>query len=584
LPDFQLALHPRLLVKRKYLYLGGGGLVLAFVALWLWWNRPQRTDMSLLAPAECIAFAEIEDLPQLAKTVAANPGWNSVFPSLRGLFTPARNLMISIAARTGVGPSEAVVFGRAQVAVAVLGVDSSNASETMTVKPRLALIIDTHSSSFRTNGVVKKLVGDFAAKAYIQPQVKYYESDDAGWTEWVSPDGNRHIYAAVADNLAFIGNDDNVIRLCLSTARRERKSLAASPQLIELRERLVTGGTLAFGFLTAEGTSTLLEIAARAYAPGLSDRPEAQSAAASLLPEIVRRVSGPLAWATRASSNRFEDLYDFRFSHQLENSNDAVFEAQPLENHAFARLLPDDAESFTSYDLRDPAQAWRGIRVGLSARLDATSSFFVTKLLDLALEPYGISDPEKFLGAVTPPIVTARLSNDQSLNVAIVPVKDEGRIREALSKDLRNRPKGGKFGDANLLLSPRDDGRAAAFVDGFLILGSEESVRRCLIARAGSRVLANVQGFPQLFRPALSKPAASVSVSSEASLLMELQPKRLLNDQLTYAIEPGLNHALKTGFFSESQTVVSLNGFQRITVSDFGLFGNLIRQFAEVGR
>jgi hypothetical protein len=48
-------------------------------------------------------------------------------------------------------------------------------------------------------------------------------------------------------------------------------------------------------------------------------------------------------------------------------------------------------------------------------------------------------------------------------------------------------------------------------------------------------------------------------------------------------MEPGLNHALKTGFFSESQTAVSLNGFQRLTVSDFGLFGNLIKQFAEVG-
>jgi hypothetical protein len=205
-------------------------------------------------------------------------------------------------------------------------------------------------------------------------------------------------------------------------------------------------------------------------------------------------------------------------------------------------------------------------------------------LLDLALEPYGISDPEKFLGAVNSPIVTARLSNDQSLNVAIVPVKDEARIREALSKELRSRPKGGKVGDVSLLLTSRDDGRAAAFVDGFLILGSEESVRRCLIARTGARVLANVQGFPQLFTPALSKPPASVSVSSEASLLTELQPKRLQSDQLTYALEPGLNQALKTGLFSESQTVLSLNGFQRLTVSDFGLFGNLIRQFAEVGR
>jgi hypothetical protein len=276
-------------------------------------------------------------------------------------------------------------------------------------------------------------------------------------------------------------------------------------------------------------------------------------------------------------------LYDFKFSHQIENGNDAVFEALPPENRAFAMLLPDDTESFTSYSLRDPAQAWRGIRFGLSARLDATSSFFVTKLLDLALEPYGISDPEKFLGAVNSPIVTARLSNDQSLNVAIVSVKDEARIREALSNELRNRPKGGKLGDLRLLLSPRDDGRAAAFVDGFLILGSEDSVRRCLIARSGNRVLANVEGFPQLFTPALSKAPASVSVSSEAALLTELHPKRLLNEQLTYVMEPGLNHALKTGFFSESQTAVSLNGFQRLTVSDFGLFGNLIKQFAEVG-
>jgi hypothetical protein len=566
-------------VKRTYFILLIIAVTVGVMGAWLWWNRPQQSDMAEYVPVNCLAYAEIESIPALLETLGSNEHWNEVFPALKKAKSPANRAFREIAARTGIGPSEIVVLGRAQVAVALFGIDTQDVEQTLTIKPRVAVIIDTHSWEFRTKAVVEKLVGDFAVRTYRNPEIHHYISGGVNWTEWIANDNERRIITAVVDNMAVIGNDASAIKACLAIRTSADSNMSKSEDLVRARSGSVKPDTLAFGFVTPAGTSKLIAIMARSYSPGLSDQPAAQSAAASLLPMISDRLTGSLSWTARTAANRIEDVYLFRFSRELDRSGDNLFAIPDKSDFAFAQFVPQNANSFSSYSLQDPVNAWRGLKLAVNARLDTTSSIFVSRLMEMILEPYGISTPEKFLQYVDRNLATVRFADDDSATVAIVKIADEVQLHELVVDGLGARPLMKKDGDATLFSSSKDD-RSAAFVGGYLLLGSESSIRRCLDARNAGATLANKPGFLRFVESHSAERENAVSISKEPGSIGLVSGT---SDSRTPSDNPGeqanLDSALQTGDYSESRTTLSINGFVRKSSSNYGLFGRLASEF-----
>ena len=72
----------RTLSKRKRGVVIGLLLVIVASAVWLYWNRTLPSDLSVWAPADSLAYLELNDLAHVANGVQETEAWKSLGPLL----------------------------------------------------------------------------------------------------------------------------------------------------------------------------------------------------------------------------------------------------------------------------------------------------------------------------------------------------------------------------------------------------------------------------------------------------------------------------------------------------------------------
>ncbi|HEV7858455.1 MAG TPA: hypothetical protein VGO91_07485 [Pyrinomonadaceae bacterium] len=559
--------------------------LLVLAGLWLYWWRPQKVDMTAYVPADSIVYLEADSLPLIANGIVKTDAWKTLAP-LAGITESAGEVgwLSSFAARTGIGPADVVVLSRAQVAVAVLGLETGDAGEALKIRPRIALVAETQTGEGRTRAAVEKLVGDFARRAYGNPSVKNEEKDGLKFITWTAPEGVRSIVAVVESSVAVIGNDEDAVRACLAVRHNQRPSLSGSQQLAEMRGRVSSGDAVAFGYVSPAGASYLLEFAAKAYAGQLSSNTQAQSMAATILPSLANKILGGVGWSTRFVGGAVEDRYFLA----LQNGIDASLRG-PLSSSANAtvkesELLPADTYSFSRYNYRDPAAAWRGLNATLSSQVGALEAVFINGVLNQALKPYGIEEPQTFLRAIGPEIVTARLDDSGSSTVTIVEVRDEKALRDFVAQRLGANAKTERIGETLMQVSRDEERGAASFIEGHLLMGSATNVQRCLAARAQNQTLANADDFQRAARmtTATDDPASVVTYTGDETparaFVNVIASQRNMRGRSNN--NPAINQALGQLTYAVSETRLVQGGFEKRTRSSFGQVGTLATQFA----
>src|SRR5215213_1499746 len=159
--------------------------LLLVLAVWVWWNYPRKVNMTAYVPADTLVYLEANDLPDIAGSIISTDAWKALAPAA-GIGSNLGNLgwLSRLASWTGIGPADAVVLSRAQIAVTVLGLDAADAGDTLKIKPRYALVVETHTSESRASYAVESRVGDFARRAYGSPRVEQKEAEGAKFSIW----------------------------------------------------------------------------------------------------------------------------------------------------------------------------------------------------------------------------------------------------------------------------------------------------------------------------------------------------------------------------------------------------------------
>lgn len=559
------------------------GLIL-LASVWLWWNRYQKVDMAAYVPAETLVYLEANSLSDITSAVTSTDAWKAlaipagIRPDLGKLGWVSR-----LANWTGIGPADAVVFSRSQVAVAVLGFDAADAGETLKVKPRYAVVIETHTSSARARAAVEKRIGEFARRAYTDPRIERKQVDGTEFITWSSPSGERRIIAAVIETVAVIGNDEQAVRVCLAVRRGEHQNLAGDAQIEAMRERVAGHGALAFGYVSPVGAARLLEVAATIYAGRISEDPRAQSAAAATLPQLASKILGSVGWSARMTGGIIEDRYFL----SLQNGVTARLR-DPLippvnVNIGASEFLPADTYSISRYHVRDPAAAWRGLNGAIISQLDTLGAFLVSQFMEVTLKPYGIDQPDAFLRAVGSEIVTARLDDTGASTVTIVEARDEKALRELVARRLGAGIKTEHVREALMLVSADEERGAASFIAGRLVMGATASVRRCLEARTKNETLAQALAFKEAARlAAMNSPASVLTYTDDKAnartLIIAIASQRGASAQPFKEAE--FEGSLRQTPYAVSATRLIEGGFEKTTRSSFGQFGALTTQFA----
>src|SRR4030095_14834601 len=132
-----------------------------------WFNRPERVDMADYAPADSLVYLELNSLPELAKTIEQNQLWKTLAPKTSVSTNLLNNGGVTVA-RSGLSPVRTVVFTRAQFALVVVGMNSTQEGDTLRIRPEVAFIVETHTSNWRIKGESVEVVKQLADYAYGQ--------------------------------------------------------------------------------------------------------------------------------------------------------------------------------------------------------------------------------------------------------------------------------------------------------------------------------------------------------------------------------------------------------------------------------
>jgi hypothetical protein len=168
---------------------------------------------------------------------------------------------MNAAARAGIGPLPAVLFARAQLALVVIDLTTSEENETLKVRPEVAIIAETHTSRWRTRGAVVEAVKHLANFVYGASMCSE-RSADAEYIECSIAGGERKIVGAVDGTLVVIGNSDNAVRSCLEVRHGVRPSIHTDTELVKVRSHVESNNTLGFGYISPANSAKLFSWAA----------------------------------------------------------------------------------------------------------------------------------------------------------------------------------------------------------------------------------------------------------------------------------------------------------------------------------
>ena len=541
-------------------------LLILIGAAFLWWSVPRNVDMSDYAPANSIVYVEFNNLAAVAQAIQNSEVWQAAAPITQS--KPAtQNRFMNTAARAGIGPLPAVLFARAQIALVVVDLTTTQENDTLKVRPEVAIIAETHTSRWRTRQAAVDAVKHLANFVYGASMCNE-RSADAEYIECSIAGGERKIVGAVDGTLVVIGNSDNAVRSCLEVHRGVRPSIHTDTELVKVRSNVTSHNTLGFGYISPANSAKLFSW----VAPLLMRQAPGNQQLEQLLAVSAGKVLRGVAWTANPSPQGIEDRFLFSLEPGVVSRLQPAFETAERDEN-FWKLVPEGFESLTIYRNKAPATPWTSLDKAVSYKLDAVPAVLFGSLLQSSLAVYGISDPKEVLAALSAPLVTLKPSAGAEGSILVARVSDEARLRRSLTEEVF---KGDKGAILEGLASNPDPQKefTAIFADGYVLLGKTENMRAGLEAlrrNAAADRKDLEQSAEQSSAPIVTYANDEARVNNFISTLLMLQGRKLSNEEVVK-----LQESLPRAGFASTETRLNAFGIERTTHSAFGQFSTFV--------
>jgi hypothetical protein len=537
-------------------------------AAWLWWTLPSPVDMAAYAPADSIVYIEINNLAAVARAIQHSKAWQAAAPITHSK-PIAQNRIMTNALRAGIGPLPAVLFARAQVALVVVGMNTSEENDTLKVRPEIALIAETHTSKWRTRTAAVEAIKQLANLAYGASTCTE-RSSGADYVECSVAGTERKIIGAIDGSVVVIGNSDNAVRSCLDTRRGVRPSIRTDPELLKVRSSVTADKTLAFGYISPANSAKIFSWAA----PLLMGQAPGDQQLEQLLAVSAGKILRGVAWTANPAPQGIEDRFLFSLEAGVVSRLQPAF-AGSEPDESFWKLVPEGFQSLTVYRNKAPAAAWSSLDSAVAFKLDALPAVLFGSLLRSSLSVYGISEPKEVLTTLSPPLLTLKPSASAEGSVLVARVNDFVRLKDLLAGGAFNGDNGEILHGLQSNPNPQKEFTAVFAGEEYVLMGRTENVRSSL---AALRKNAEADGKKYLVQSAGERSAVIVTFANDEarlnnfiSTLLQLQGRRLSIDELE-----SLRNTVQAAGISATETKLNASGIERVTRSAFGQFGTFI--------
>lgn len=500
-------------------------------------HRAPPTDMRRLVPRETLVYLETKDVGALLESLSASPAFQTLVKD-----QPDYSALVNV-----------------QAAVAVSGFETSAENSALNLKPRFVAVIETHAWNWQAVSLAENQIDVFVRKSYGAAAAREAsERDDGRFYTWTAAD-KRRVFAFVRGSLIYFGNDAATIERFLAVAAGAAENLTLNESLA----RVYSNGNAAFGYVSSDGIKQIADLAGVSVAVSASEETDGRSFIARVVPQILQNTTREIVWTMNAADGGIEDKYTVNLTAATAKALTENLNAGSSAAGNFAAFIPPEIHSATRYNLKNPLTAWRESLSLTVKNTDALSGKILVNYSNKLLEPYGVRDAEMFLSAVSSPMAILRLDAEGDRSVLTATVGDAEKLKSSISSEIDFRQPPEKISDAEIRYSD-DKNLAAAFVGNVFLLGDGESVRKCLrVGENGSTDLKN-QAFQRFSR------------SSAMTVTFGRDDDAAGNTVKVLGSAKDGNRRLAT--FYTTETRLTADGFERVTVSDFGLLGALLRQ------
>ncbi|HEX4946226.1 MAG TPA: hypothetical protein VFZ34_06170 [Blastocatellia bacterium] len=510
------------LSTRKRIF-SGFFLFILLLGAWLYFQRFTRVALENYVPTTALGYVEVNDVPGLLKQFATTQAWQELAP----LYGLQNALHYAGWANwwgrwVGIGTKESLLMARGQFALVVSGIEMRGEE----VKPRWALIIETHRSEASVKSLMAAHLPELAQRALQQTVQEASEYSGVPITIFRAPNTDRQLLSASYGSTWLLANDAATLQACLDVRQGRVAPLAQNPLLAQAKAEVDQSGAV-FAFISNDGAARLsqffthLLIGKTLAGTPLAGMPE------GVMSEISENTVEAMAYSASFADGGVVDRYAIvckpEVAQSLQTALRAPGNSAPEKSEAL-KFVPADAQEVTLVTLTDPGQALDGIERIVSGHLGVAQSFLFHKFFTSARKTFlGLEPGENPSTAVGSEVVRFGLEAGDDLDrVWMVAARNRQQLTQLAERLLRQQDLNvGRIKLQNAELTSNGK-RAFAWLGNYLVLGNTEHVMRLLEEQGKTNSLLTAPPFTAAERPALKDKTVMHSFHSVADDTQEM--------------------------------------------------------------
>jgi hypothetical protein len=400
------------------------------------------------------------------------------------------------------GKSEAAMLARSQFAVVITGLEVRGEQ----VKPRMALIVETHSDADSLREVAGRRLPQFAERAFGRYVKESGEYAGIRFETWRAGDSEKQLLSAQIEGELILANHPEPLRDCIDTRLGRAPSMVNNFHLRNSRPLVEPAGgeSAMFGFITGEGVTRLLRFWAFLVSGDTLSKAAVAGAMGDVFTDFSSRATDGIAYGASFENGAVVDRYTLLFKPDLVDAlKAAVKPAGPQRPDSGARrvldLIPMEARDVTLIGVENPIKALDGIETVIASRVGAAQSFLLRQFIIHALDFFlGIRENEKADGVIGDEIANFNMTGETKDRVWLISQRDEAFVKTLIERVftargatlLRETHKG-----REIFRSSDDRHGAAVIIGDFLALGARERLAQLIDAHQSGQ---NFNNSPQL--------------------------------------------------------------------------------------
>jgi hypothetical protein len=358
----------------KKLVLSLLAILLIAIGVWLYSRRVQRVAIASYVPQSALGYLEINDWPKLLESFTSTGAWRQLAP-VYGIdgklnYIGKAGWLVSI---TGIG--EPAMLARTQFALAITGLEVRGEE----VRPRVALIAETHSDAEDLRQVIDKRLPELARRVYGREIRETGEYNGVQVVSFAGGDSGRRIFSAQIEGGLILANHSEPLRACIDTRLGRTPSMADNFYLENSRPIVKTDSDL-FGFITGEGVTRLLEFGAFLLSNNALRSAGITDILDEVLSDLASRTSDGIAYGASFENGEVVDRYGLLFKPELVEGLRSVIKANRSEPQS-PNFMPSAVKDVTIFNVENPDKTLDGIEAAVSARLGVGRSFLLRQFM-----------------------------------------------------------------------------------------------------------------------------------------------------------------------------------------------------------